>query len=176
MLASRLPQASDLELGGEKVGQGGGLRTGRGTKLASRPSARSTLEYGRHGQGTRPGSGLGEGCGRLEGRTEGHARGSLCLHLHFPSHPSSPNAPCLNPHRANGQGHRDVCIIPVSAHGTNPASAVMAGMKIVTVGWGSGEGAATGERKGRRRRHGVKGHEGCDGLLAANQCKGQLRS
>jgi glycine dehydrogenase len=26
-----------------------------------------------------------------------------------------------------------VCIIPVSAHGTNPASAVMAGMKIVTV-------------------------------------------
>jgi glycine dehydrogenase len=36
-------------------------------------------------------------------------------------------------HRANGEPHRDVCIIPVSAHGTNPASAVMAGMKIVTV-------------------------------------------
>jgi glycine dehydrogenase len=32
-----------------------------------------------------------------------------------------------------GDTHRDVCIIPVSAHGTNPASAVMAGMKIVTV-------------------------------------------
>jgi len=32
-----------------------------------------------------------------------------------------------------GEGHRDICIIPVSAHGTNPASAVMAGMKIVTV-------------------------------------------
>eukprot|EP00932_Pfiesteria_piscicida_P016959 SRR837773.3863.p1 GENE.SRR837773.3863~~SRR837773.3863.p1 ORF type:complete len:857 (-),score=390.38 SRR837773.3863:96-2336(-) len=31
---------------------------------------------------------------------------------------------------AKGQGHRDVCIIPRSAHGTNPASAVMAGMKI----------------------------------------------
>jgi len=35
--------------------------------------------------------------------------------------------------RANGEGHRNVCIIPVSAHGTNPASAIMTGMKIVTV-------------------------------------------
>ncbi|CAZ86563.1 unnamed protein product [Tuber melanosporum] len=32
-----------------------------------------------------------------------------------------------------GQGHRDVCIIPQSAHGTNPASASMAGMRVVTV-------------------------------------------
>ncbi len=36
-------------------------------------------------------------------------------------------------HRANGQGHRDVCLIPVSAHGTNPASAQMAGMVVVVV-------------------------------------------
>eukprot|EP00877_Chromochloris_zofingiensis_P000850 jgi/Chrzof1/10766/Cz05g11130.t1 len=36
-------------------------------------------------------------------------------------------------HQSRGEGHRNVCIIPVSAHGTNPASAVMAGMKIVTV-------------------------------------------
>lgn len=36
-------------------------------------------------------------------------------------------------HSHRGEGHRDICIIPVSAHGTNPASAVMAGMKIVTV-------------------------------------------
>ena len=35
--------------------------------------------------------------------------------------------------QAQGQGHRDVCLIPVSAHGTNPASAVMAGMKVVVV-------------------------------------------
>merc|ERR1712176_1044416 len=35
-------------------------------------------------------------------------------------------------HKSNGDHHRNVCIIPVSAHGTNPASAVMAGMKIVT--------------------------------------------
>jgi glycine dehydrogenase len=34
---------------------------------------------------------------------------------------------------ANGQGHRKVCLIPKSAHGTNPASAVMAGMKVVVV-------------------------------------------
>ena len=32
-----------------------------------------------------------------------------------------------------GQGHRKICLIPISAHGTNPASAVMAGMKIVLV-------------------------------------------
>ncbi len=35
--------------------------------------------------------------------------------------------------RARGQGHRDVCLIPSSAHGTNPASAVLAGMKVVVV-------------------------------------------
>lgn len=37
-------------------------------------------------------------------------------------------------HRARGEGHRDVCLIPSSAHGTNPASAVMAGMTVVVVG------------------------------------------
>jgi len=36
-------------------------------------------------------------------------------------------------HRENGNENRDVCLIPTSAHGTNPASAVMAGMKIVLV-------------------------------------------
>ena len=35
--------------------------------------------------------------------------------------------------RALGREHRDVCLIPSSAHGTNPASAVMAGMKVVVV-------------------------------------------
>ena len=34
-------------------------------------------------------------------------------------------------HESRNEGHRDVCIIPASAHGTNPASAVMAGMKVV---------------------------------------------
>eukprot|EP00244_Chara_vulgaris_P000294 TRINITY_DN104_c0_g1_i2.p1 TRINITY_DN104_c0_g1~~TRINITY_DN104_c0_g1_i2.p1 ORF type:complete len:776 (-),score=182.60 TRINITY_DN104_c0_g1_i2:1777-4104(-) len=37
-------------------------------------------------------------------------------------------------HQSRGDTHRDVCIIPVSAHGTNPASAAMCGMKIVAVG------------------------------------------
>lgn len=36
-------------------------------------------------------------------------------------------------HRSRNDGDRNVCIIPVSAHGTNPASAVLAGMKVVVV-------------------------------------------
>ena len=34
-------------------------------------------------------------------------------------------------HKAKGESHRNICVIPASAHGTNPASAVMAGMKVV---------------------------------------------
>jgi glycine dehydrogenase len=37
-------------------------------------------------------------------------------------------------HASRGQAHRDVCLIPSSAHGTNPASAAMAGMTVVVVG------------------------------------------
>ncbi|WP_333827352.1 aminomethyl-transferring glycine dehydrogenase [Pararhodobacter sp.] len=36
-------------------------------------------------------------------------------------------------HRSRGEGARDICLIPVSAHGTNPASAQMCGMKVVVV-------------------------------------------
>ena len=36
-------------------------------------------------------------------------------------------------HESRGDQHRNVCLIPASAHGTNPASAVMAGMKVVAV-------------------------------------------
>ncbi|KAJ3555322.1 hypothetical protein NM688_g2644 [Phlebia brevispora] len=36
-------------------------------------------------------------------------------------------------HESRGEGHRDICLIPVSAHGTNPASAVMAGLKVIPV-------------------------------------------
>ncbi|MBK5926384.1 aminomethyl-transferring glycine dehydrogenase [Rhodobaculum claviforme] len=36
-------------------------------------------------------------------------------------------------HRARGEGARDICLIPTSAHGTNPASAQMAGLKVVAV-------------------------------------------
>jgi len=34
-------------------------------------------------------------------------------------------------HEANGQGHRNICLIPSSAHGTNPASAQMVGLQVV---------------------------------------------
>ena len=34
-------------------------------------------------------------------------------------------------HESRNEGHRNICLIPSSAHGTNPASAVMAGMKVV---------------------------------------------
>ncbi len=36
-------------------------------------------------------------------------------------------------HESRGEGHRRICLIPSSAHGTNPASAAMAGMKVVVV-------------------------------------------
>src|SRR6476660_9786200 len=36
-------------------------------------------------------------------------------------------------HASRGEAHRNVCLIPQSAHGTNPASAIMAGFKVVTI-------------------------------------------
>lgn len=36
-------------------------------------------------------------------------------------------------HKSRGEDHRDICLVPVSAHGTNPASASMAGCKIVEI-------------------------------------------
>lgn len=36
-------------------------------------------------------------------------------------------------HKSRGEGHRNICLIPASAHGTNPASASMAGLKVVVV-------------------------------------------
>jgi glycine dehydrogenase len=50
--------------------------------------------------------------------SQGEYAGLLCIRSH---------------HRARGEGHRTVCLIPTSAHGTNPASAVMAGMRVVAV-------------------------------------------
>jgi len=45
-----------------------------------------------------------------------------------------------NYHRANGQSHRDICLIPASAHGTNAASAVMAGLRVVVVNTSGDQG------------------------------------
>ena len=36
-------------------------------------------------------------------------------------------------HESKGRFHRDICLIPISAHGTNPASAVMCGMSVKVV-------------------------------------------
>jgi glycine dehydrogenase len=45
-----------------------------------------------------------------------------------------------NYHRANADAHRNVCLIPASAHGTNAASAAMAGMRVVVVRTGGEQG------------------------------------
>jgi glycine dehydrogenase len=45
-----------------------------------------------------------------------------------------------NYHRSRGDDHRDVCLIPASAHGTNAASAVLAGMRVVVVATSGTEG------------------------------------
>ena len=37
-------------------------------------------------------------------------------------------------HESRGEGDRNICLIPMSAHGTNPATAVMCGMKVVPIG------------------------------------------
>ena len=43
-------------------------------------------------------------------------------------------------HQSRGDDHRTICLIPASAHGTNAASAVLAGMKVVVVATGGDEG------------------------------------
>ncbi len=43
-------------------------------------------------------------------------------------------------HQSRGESHRDICLIPASAHGTNAASAVLAGMKVVVVATSGAEG------------------------------------
>jgi glycine dehydrogenase len=56
-------------------------------------------------------------------------------------------------HRSRGDAHRNVCIIPVSAHGTNPASAIMAGMTIVPVGVDAKGNVNIAEVKAKAEQH-----------------------
>ncbi|MDP6473970.1 MAG: aminomethyl-transferring glycine dehydrogenase [Alphaproteobacteria bacterium] len=56
-------------------------------------------------------------------------------------------------HAANGEGGRDVCLIPSSAHGTNPASAVMAGLKVVVVGCDAGGNVDVADLKAKAAEH-----------------------
>ncbi len=55
-------------------------------------------------------------------------------------------------HHSRGDSHRNICLIPVSAHGTNPASAVMVGMKVV--------GVKCDDRREHRRRRSCGPHRG----------------
>jgi len=56
-------------------------------------------------------------------------------------------------HQSRGDHHRDVCIIPVSAHGTNPASAAMCGMKIVVIGTDAKGNINVAELKAAAEKH-----------------------
>ncbi|MFZ5470643.1 MAG: aminomethyl-transferring glycine dehydrogenase [Myxococcota bacterium] len=56
-------------------------------------------------------------------------------------------------HESRGQAHRDVVLIPQSAHGTNPASAVMAGYQVVVVKTDAAGNIDVGDLKGKAAEH-----------------------
>ena len=56
-------------------------------------------------------------------------------------------------HQSRGQGYRNIVLIPSSAHGTNPASAAMAGMKIVTVGCDANGNIDVEDLKAKAQEH-----------------------
>jgi glycine dehydrogenase len=56
-------------------------------------------------------------------------------------------------HLSRGHGKRDVCLIPASAHGTNPASAVMAGMRVVVVACDEKGNVDLGDLKAKAEQH-----------------------
>ena len=56
-------------------------------------------------------------------------------------------------HLSRGDAHRDICLIPASAHGTNPASAAMAGMKVVVVGTDRDGSVDLGDLKAKAEQH-----------------------
>ncbi len=58
-------------------------------------------------------------------------------------------------HASRGEGHRDVCLIPTSAHGTNPASAQMAGMKVVVVGSAANGDVDLDDFRAKAEQHGA---------------------
>ena len=56
-------------------------------------------------------------------------------------------------HRERGEGQRDVCLIPSSAHGTNPASAAMAGLRVVVVACDREGNIDLADLEGKAREH-----------------------
>ena len=57
-------------------------------------------------------------------------------------------------HQARGEGHRNICLIPSSAHGTNPASAVMAGMQVVVTGCDRDGNVDVADLRAKAEKHG----------------------
>ena len=56
-------------------------------------------------------------------------------------------------HESRGEGHRNICLIPQSAHGTNPASAVMAGLHVVVVKTDSNGNIDVADLKAKAEEH-----------------------
>ncbi|MCP4242382.1 MAG: aminomethyl-transferring glycine dehydrogenase, partial [bacterium] len=56
-------------------------------------------------------------------------------------------------HKSKGEGHRDVCLIPTSAHGTNPASAVLSGMRVVAVACDSEGNIDVADLRAKAEKH-----------------------
>jgi glycine dehydrogenase len=56
-------------------------------------------------------------------------------------------------HESRGEGHRNVCLIPQSAHGTNPASAVMAGLEVVVVKTDSNGNIDVADLEAKAKQH-----------------------
>src|SRR3990172_8261890 len=56
-------------------------------------------------------------------------------------------------HASRGETHRNICLIPSSAHGTNPASAVMAGMEVVVVACDSNGNIDLGDLRAKATEH-----------------------
>ena len=59
-------------------------------------------------------------------------------------------------HASRGEAHRDICLIPASAHGTNPASAHMAGLQVVVVACDKDGNVDLADLEGKARLHGAK--------------------
>jgi glycine dehydrogenase len=59
-------------------------------------------------------------------------------------------------HHSRGDAHRDICLIPKSAHGTNPASAVMAGLKVVVVECDANGNINVEDLKAKAKEHSAK--------------------
>jgi glycine dehydrogenase len=59
-------------------------------------------------------------------------------------------------HESRGEAHRNVCLIPQSAHGTNPASAVMAGLDVVVVKTDANGNIDVADLKARAEQHAAK--------------------